>query len=157
MGVDPKNRAAVQARRLQVKDEARDRGVILNQTFTSFEPDFWKKIVHSLFLIFNPKYGWSRDITEKVMKSICTDTFRNKRIRVKKRKLMQSESSLAPLLAGLLISSPSSWPPHQLPFQLASSSAPLLAGLLISSPSSWPPHQLPFQLAVQESNMQQHK
>ena len=100
MVVDPKDRAAVQARRLEVNDEARDRGVILNQAFTSFEPDFWKKVVHSLFLVFNPKYGWSRDITEKVIKSICTDTSRNERIRVKKRKLMQSESSSAPLPAG---------------------------------------------------------
>ncbi|KAF8249798.1 hypothetical protein K440DRAFT_675336 [Wilcoxina mikolae CBS 423.85] len=85
MGVDPTDRAAVQARRLEVKEEGKERGIVLNKSYTKFKPGYWRKAVNSLFVVFNDKYGWSRDTTERTMKSICTDTSRNDKIRAKKR------------------------------------------------------------------------
>ncbi|KAI5777118.1 hypothetical protein EDC01DRAFT_636045 [Geopyxis carbonaria] len=80
MGVDPFDRTAVQERRRAVRKMCCALSHDLDRTYSSFDNKTWRSILKT--------WGWSREITEKVMKSVATDTVGNERSkmrRVKKR------------------------------------------------------------------------
>ncbi|CCX15448.1 Protein of unknown function [Pyronema omphalodes CBS 100304] len=84
MGVDPTDRRAVQARRNEERVECERLELPLDKAFYKWNKSTWHFLVKTIHPRFERKYGCDQDILEDVMKSVCTDTFRNCRQKAKK-------------------------------------------------------------------------
>ena len=85
MGVAPDNRQQVQARRKEVSTFAIVAyNVLLDKPYSNWSPKAWRLLVNSIAKEFKQRHGWSREVTEAVMKKICSDTARNSRASAKR-------------------------------------------------------------------------
>lgn len=85
MGVDPTNRAAVQARRKEVSDFCLVQfSVALNKPYSQWSAKTWRRLLNGVTHEFEAKYRWTRETAEAVMKKICSDTARNLRASAKR-------------------------------------------------------------------------
>lgn len=92
MGVEPNNRVAVQARRKEVMGYCSEYNETLDKPYREWDPRSWRQLLNAVTVEFHKRHGWSRETCERVMKSICSDTARNRRGQAKRDQLRVQQS-----------------------------------------------------------------
>ncbi|KAI5778951.1 hypothetical protein EDC01DRAFT_634432 [Geopyxis carbonaria] len=84
MGVDPFDRIAVQERRRAVRKICIGLGHDLTRTWRAFDTKTWRALVKTVSAKTARQWQWSRETTEKVMKSVAADTVGNERSKIRR-------------------------------------------------------------------------
>ncbi|KAI5820812.1 hypothetical protein BZA77DRAFT_348779 [Pyronema omphalodes] len=92
MGVKPSDRVAVQRRRAEVRRECERRNHTLDKVYRDWDKEIWVSLVRKIHPTFQKRYNWTAYVTERVMKSICSDTART--VRSRKLKKQRKEGGI---------------------------------------------------------------
>ncbi|KAI5813480.1 hypothetical protein BZA77DRAFT_357858 [Pyronema omphalodes] len=94
MGVDPSCRLAVQARRYEVSKHLElNFQIQLDRVYAQWSQKEWNRALNGTYAEFRKRYGWSKHVCEMVLKSICSDTARNRNSKIKKQQTRAQASA----------------------------------------------------------------
>ncbi|KAI5804926.1 hypothetical protein EDC01DRAFT_626833 [Geopyxis carbonaria] len=77
-------------------------GYDLNRNYTDFGQKLWRDLVKTIHVTkAEPKWGWTREVTENVMKAIASDTVRNLRAKARRAQKRKRDTTIAPSASSL--------------------------------------------------------